>query len=70
MNPRLICDRHNVVDYMHQHGWEVSIVILLTFSKHFLEVRRSLNLSANQKRLTVQPQFLLEWTKSLANCGR
>ena len=70
MNPRLICDRHNVVDYMHQHGWEISIVILLTFSKHFLEVRRSLNLSANQKRLTVQPQFLLEWTKSLANCGR
>lgn len=22
MNPRLICDRHNTVDYMHQHGWE------------------------------------------------
>jgi len=22
MNPRLICDRHNIVDYMHQHGWE------------------------------------------------
>ena len=22
MNPRLICDRHNIVDYMHQHGLE------------------------------------------------
>ena len=69
MNPHLIRNRYNIVDYTHQPTRGISIVILLYIIKAF-GGEEILNLLTNQKRLTVQPQFLLEWTKSLANCGR